>query len=417
MFVSESFLARVKQYNEMMKNGIFHDTETGLAYFSGYSVNMLADWDQYFEAIIQMYMGWNTAYIKNGIKIFLSRQMENGFIQRIIPANLEYPEKEEHAKPFLAQTAILLVKKEKHLDWLTVDEYERIKRSTLYWLECKDANHNWLPTWDSAPHAGMDTQVERAGAWHASFCEGVDLACYLYRECLALSRLAAYYQIDQDARAFQSHAQSIKNAVQTLLWDEQDGFFYDCNEKTGDKIRLKASAGFMPLWAGIASPLQAKRMIQEHLLNPDEFWRPFPVSSYSASEASYRENYLETDVGSNWKGAAWIPVNYCIMHGLLDYGYHDIAKALASMSWRMISSRRSGYSVSKDQDWYKAGSEVTSDYPWECYTSDSKMGFGLTPFWGFSLLACFMPMECTLCYNPTKIEWDEMEDYDVKPRI
>jgi len=56
---------------ELMKNGICLDVKTGRNFYSGYIDRILFDWDQYFEAIIQFYAGWDSTLIKNGILIFL----------------------------------------------------------------------------------------------------------------------------------------------------------------------------------------------------------------------------------------------------------------------------------------------------------------------------------------------------------
>lgn len=71
--------------DSLMRLGILKDEATGLPYFTGYSYNVLYDWDQYFEAIVQIYMGWPSEYIKNGVLLFLhsaasSHSATNGFI-------------------------------------------------------------------------------------------------------------------------------------------------------------------------------------------------------------------------------------------------------------------------------------------------------------------------------------------------
>ena len=74
----------------------------------------------------------------------------------------------------------------------------------------------------------------------------------------------------EDGENFKKRAAALAQAVNTILWDEKDGFYYDRNEKTGESIRIKSIAGFLPLWAGIATPERAKRLVQEHLTNEKE---------------------------------------------------------------------------------------------------------------------------------------------------
>ena len=69
----------------MREKGVLLDRSSGLDYYTGYSYETLYDWDQYFEAILQLYVGWDTRLIRNGVHIFLANQDEHGFIYRSVP--------------------------------------------------------------------------------------------------------------------------------------------------------------------------------------------------------------------------------------------------------------------------------------------------------------------------------------------
>lgn len=376
-------LLRIDQV--MKTKGIHRDPTTGLDYFSGYDYKTLYDWDQYFESIVQLELGWEPTYMMNGVKIFLDFQRPDGFIRRVNdPTPRE--ESDEMFKPFLAQISVLIARKLGNLEWLEDKDYERMRKFLLYWLNDLTKDGGTLSYWRSAPHTGMDTQHERAGHWKADFDNGVDLNSYLYRECLAFALIAKVKHRDADVVLFRQKAEAKKAAVQRMCWDEKSGFYYDVDNRTGHQIPVKSIAGFAPLWAGIATRAQAKRLVQEHLLNPQEFWRKFPVPSLAATEKGYTENYLPTDVhGSLWRANTWIPTNYYIFHGLLSYGYKDIATELANITFAMVS---------------KIGDR-------EYYTSDSAQGCGLNPFWGWSLLAYFMPWENANHFDPTKLDLAE----------
>lgn len=388
--------------SKMMEKGIQTDLGTGRQYFTGYSYNTLYDWDQYFEAAIQLYLGWDSKYIKNGVLIFLDNQREDGFIMRRINGtymneqrksfdtemlNIMAEEDKEMVKPFLVQILLMVYKREGDLSWIAPEYIERLKKYLLYWLVNMDKNGDGLSTWNSAPHSGMDDQVERVGGWSACFSEGVDLNCFLYRECMAFSMLTGILGNIQDEAFFKEKAESLKTLISEKMWCEEDGYFYDIHEHTGEFIRVKSSSGFAPLWAGIATKKQAARLVSDHLLNPLEFWRAFPIPSYAASEPGYREERLLKDVGCNWRAQTWIPVNYYVMHGLMDYGYVEIANELAEKTYKMVK-------------------EIGDR---EYYNTDSCTGNGLNPFWGWSLLAYFMPLEAALGYDPMKIEYSIMD--------
>ena len=375
----------------LMERGLLVEPDTGRTYFTGYSYKTLYDWDQYFEAIVQIYMGWPTDYIKNGVMIFLDHQRESGLISRSVPSNEQHDP--EHIKPFLAQMALLVEKAIGERDWTqSVAEpyFSRLKRYLDYWLIEMDGDGNGLSEWMSAPHTGMDNQHERAGFWGDRFCEGVDLNSYLVRECRAFARLATRAGQDALAAEYAAKADARAERIRALCWDEADGFFYDRNARAdqypmsrragwasalnagaGERIRVKTVAGFAALWAGVATPEQARRMIFEHLFNAAEFWSAHPVPAMARSERWYSRDVHPADLGCDWRAKAWVPTNYMIYWGLRRYGYRELASLVAYATQRLV--QRSGNR--------------------EYYDAETGAGCGLDPFWGWSLLAHFMPYE------------------------
>jgi len=372
-------LLRIDQV--MRSKGIQLDPNSGRPFFTGYSYKNLYDWDPYFEGIVQLELGWTPQYMINGVKIFLDIQRADGYIRRVNdPTPRE--EADEMFKPFLAQISLLISRKLANTQWLDDNYYQRMRKFLLYWLNVLTKNNGELSYWRSAPHTGMDTQHERAGHWKADYDNGVDLNAYLYRECLAFALIADARKNPADAQLFRDKAEQKKKAIQESCWNEEDGFYYDVDNRTGMQIPVKSIAGFAPLWARIATQDQAKRLVGEHLTNVHEFWRKFPVSSLAATEKKYTESYLPDDVrGSLWRANTWIPTNYFIFHGLRAYGYKDIATRLADVTLQMI---------------LKNGDR-------EYYSSDSAGGCGLDPFWGWSLLAYFMPWENLNDLDPTAL--------------
>ena len=369
------------------KNRELVDPATGLKYFTGYGYDCLYDWDQYFEGIMALYFKLDAAYLQNTVKIFLSMQRDNGFIRRNKPKNLKNMddpkdmEGQEMVKPFLAQIALLAQRRTGSLDWLGTDGYSRLKKYLDHWLVTLDPDKNGLSFWRSGPHTGMDTQHERAGHWKHDACDGVDLNCFLVRECRAFARIAELSGKPADAERYRQLAAARADTIRRLCWNEADGFFYDIDNRTGRQISVKSSGAFAALWAEVATPAQAKRLVA-HIMNPNEFWRNFPISSYAATEKGYSEAPLPGDVGCTWRANTWIPVNYYTMHALRRYGYKDEARRLAEATVQAVRA---------------VGST-------EYYTSDSVKSCGLDPFWGWSVLGFFMGIENDLNFDPTDLD-------------
>ena len=143
------------------------------------------------------------------------------------------------------------------------------------------------------------------------------------------------------------------------------------------KIPVRSVSAFTTMWAGVATPEQAKRMVNEYLLNPREFWTPYPIATLAKSEPGYTSIYQVTDMGCSWRTTTWIPTNYMVYNGLKFYGYNQIASVVAQRTVELMQ---------------KAGNR-------EYYNTETGEGLGLDPFWGWSLLGHFFMLEEKLDWN------------------
>jgi len=342
---------------------------------TGYAYGEFYDWDLYFENVYLSYYGVSK-YDFSNLEVFLSRQQDDGFVSR----TLVRPRTKQMFKPFLAQLAVLGSQQTGSYKWLRDGEYERLQKFVDRWF-AYDADHNGLPTWNSSDASGMDNQLTRSGDFDSYNDEGVDLACYLYRELQAMAIISGKLGKTKEQAEYTAHARKLASLINTVFWDKKDGFYYDRNEKTGKSIRVKSVAGFFPLWAGVASHQQAARLVREHLMNEKEFWLKYPVATYAKTEPDFYEGTIHGEC--NWRGSTWIPSNFMIFHGLMHYGFEKEAGALAEKTYKMAMDENA----------------VTREY----YDSDTGHGYGMNPFWGWSSLAYVMPLEFKLHYDPTDL--------------
>lgn len=367
----EDFPALKKRLNNdfgrIMKHGIIK--VSGKKCVTGYSYGELFDWDLYFENLVLSYFGVSK-YCKTGVESFLDRQEENGFISRTL--GVVWPKKNQHFKPFLAQTALLYLEQTNDLDWLRENRFQQLKKYLEYWLKGEYASSLGFPTWNSADHSGMDNQDERAGAINSYVCMGVELSVFLVKEFEAMTTIAQKIDLQDESLKFAKKAKDMNKKISDIFWDEECGFFYDINVRTNKYIKCKTVAGFSPLWTGAATKLQAERIIEQHLLNKDEFWLKYPVASMSKCEPGYRQEKYDYEDCCNWKGPTWMPTNYYVFRGLLRYGFESEAKSLAEKTFDMLM---------RNHD--------TREY----YNAETGEGLGLNPFWGWSVLGYFMPFE------------------------
>lgn len=118
-----------------------------------------------------------------------------------------------------------------------------------------------------------------------------------------MSYLAEQLQLPEAKQRYTLMADSLRDAVRQWCWDEKDGMYYSVDLNlvayTGEPQiifgkpfvlhqgaprdypcliqRIGCWSGFMTLWAGIATPEQARRMVKENLLDERTFWGGRPI--------------------------------------------------------------------------------------------------------------------------------------------
>jgi putative isomerase len=178
------------------------------------------------------------------------------------------------------------------------------------------------------------------------------LNCFMYKELLALAYLCERLNLGEVAGEYRRDADNLKAAIQEHCWDERDGFFYSVdlnllpyepkpfggdakfllhagNPRNYDCLiqRIDVWSGFLALWAGVATPEQARRMVAEHYRNERTFNAPFGVRTLSKLEKMY--NVRASSNPSLWTGPILGVSNYLVFRGLADYGFEPEARELA----------------------------------------------------------------------------------------
>ena len=188
------------------------------------------------------------------------------------------------------------------------------------------------------------------------------LNCLMYRELLAMAYLSERLSMTEAALQYKTDAEALRQAVRQHCWDEKDGMFYSVDLNllpyTGEPQiifgkpfvlhkgaprdypcliqRLGSWSGFMAMWAGIATPEQAKRMVRENLLDERTFNAPYGVRTLSKQEKMY--NLRATNNPSNWQGPIWGISNYMVFRGLADYGFNREARKMAEKTIDLFGS-------------------------------------------------------------------------------
>jgi hypothetical protein len=298
------------------------------------------DWDCFFEGVALTYDGpEGGAALRDAMRNFLLFTTPAGFTPRTLsPAKFfDWP---DQMKPFLAQGCLLASRSLGAASWLSEDEYAKLAANLGYWESNRMGGHG-LYMWRSSMESGVDNNAASVNTPDLSV-ESVDLNAYLVREFKAMAAIARERGRAADASSWAAKAEELARRINLVLWDERDGCYYNVWSVADEArafVRVKSWTSLTPLWAGVATPEIAARLVEGQLLDPKVFWGPFGVPSLARSEPVYNQGrraliFIHAENRrwevSNWQGPVWVVANWVAMHGLLRYGYRAEARSLAA---------------------------------------------------------------------------------------
>jgi neutral trehalase len=149
----------------------------------------------------------------------------------------------------------------------------------------------------------------------------IDFNTMMAINVLYMSALADILNDKESSFQYKRQYFSLKTRLNTLMWDNEDGFYYDID---GDekRIRVKTIAGYWPLLAEISSDDKAERIIDK-LSDPAFFGAPHPFPTVAVSEPGFDET------GNGFRGSVYPHLTFMVIKGLERYQRWDLARECA----------------------------------------------------------------------------------------
>jgi hypothetical protein len=125
---------------------------------------------------------------------------------------------------------------------------------------------------------------------------------------------------------------SITPVLVERLYDERTGLFQQLVRRGEEMVPARHP---VVTWAAL-SPLAlpdlpeeiGRRLVEEHLLDPDRFWLPVPPPSVSAQDPTFsvRDRFLF--LRRYWRGPTWLNAAWLLWLGLVRLGYREHAEEM-----------------------------------------------------------------------------------------
>ncbi len=118
-------------------------------------------------------------------------------------------------------------------------------------------------------------------------------------------------------------------ALVERLWDERRGLFIDEAQPGGARPGVITWAALAPLTLPDLPEEIGRRLVEEHLLNRDEFLTPVAPPSVAVCEPSYKPGGGHGPIRRYWRGPTWVNSAWMVWLGMRRLGYEAEAQRLA----------------------------------------------------------------------------------------
>lgn len=183
-----------------------------------------------------------------------------------------------------------------------------------------------------------------------SHCVPLVTNCALVRYAHCLSNIARVLGEPEEARRFSEAAAHRAALIRRYCWNEDAGFFLEYDFVAGKQLPCKSDCAFWTLWAGVATPTQAKILVSAlrfieypfGLASTDRAYPlPRPESDYGSTcrlspdgLANSQKQVIDAVGGENplqWMyPAGWAPSHLVAVEGFDNYKLASVASRIAS---------------------------------------------------------------------------------------
>ena len=313
---------------------------------------VVGEWDCFFGSLLTSLE--DKAQTAAAIRAILLAQTDTGVVPNIAAGSGITPDRSQPpVGSYVTWKVYQRIQDRQLLEWA----YPRLKKWHEWWLHDRGDGQGWrdgyrdgLLEWGSDRGSSASTGGRgflQAAKWESGMDDSpmYDEASYdshtytmnlldvglnslytLDAECLA--KIAVILGHDDDAKKLGAEYEHMRQLIREKLWNEKDGT-YENRFWNGQFSKHLSPTNFYPMFAGIATPEQAKRMVDEHLLNPKEFWGTYVAPTIARNDPAFPDQFY-------WRGDIWGPTNYMLYEAINRYGFDKVALEYARKNYDLF---------------------------------------------------------------------------------
>jgi len=190
----------------------------------------------------------------------------------------------------------------------------------------KKLNEFFYPLFNAEKYEEEDSEnliliVYKDLIFNCVFIQNVREMAYLFKEINA----------NKKSGLFEKRAKILEDELIKKCWDSSENLFFGFMESENKLFKRKTISSLMPLFLDNLPQNIAHKLVDEHLLNEDEFWTNYPVPFIASDEVSHglgqlNHTFKETHLDLNW----------FLIQGLIKHGFIDASIDLTLKSIDMV---------------------------------------------------------------------------------
>jgi hypothetical protein len=144
--------------------------------------------------------------------------------------------------------------------------------------------------------------------------ESIDLMSNSYDACAMLARISILLGNGHE-KEWLDKAQTIQDRIISYLWDDKRGACFD-RDRNNAVMPALIHNNLRAMYFGAFTPAMARRFVEEHLMNPEEFFTPMPLPSIAVNDPVFRNGH-----DNDWGGPPMGLTYQRAIRALENYGY------------------------------------------------------------------------------------------------
>jgi hypothetical protein len=121
---------------------------------------------------------------------------------------------------------------------------------------------------------------------------------------------------------------SLTGAIIERMYDQRAGLFRPIALPHPHRPPAVTWVALSPLALPDLPEAIGRRLVEEHLLDPERFWLPVPPPSVPATEPSFSRRESTLGIKRYWRGPTWINAGWLLWLGLVRLGYFEQAETM-----------------------------------------------------------------------------------------